>query len=241
MCAFRREHRVCPQPGTETWRSRDRDTVFLVDQTALVFLDIFTKDEDPLPSRRASSRKTANSSSDAEAEGNGKRSRGRLEPPLPPLPPRASLDQGELEAAALPSAPAWGCTEHGPCAQPCGSAVTPAQTTEVPPHPVATGHSVCWQRAERTRRVRGPRTPSSVRGEAGCSGRRVRRQLGGPGDSQSGRDRSSGVTGPRDWPQTLPGLHSVESRGQGQAAAATSQGFQLLVLWVSLNWLQRNP
>lgn len=108
MCAFRREHRVCPQPGTETWRSRDRDTVFLVDQTALVFLDIFTKDEDPLPSRRASSRKTANSSSDAEAEGNGKRSRGRLEPPLPPLPPGASLDQGELEAAALPSAPAWG-------------------------------------------------------------------------------------------------------------------------------------
>lgn len=153
VCAFRREHRVCPQPGTETWRSRDRDTVFLVDQTALVFLDIFTKDEDPLPSRRASSRKTANSSSDAEAEGNGKRSRGRLEPPLPPLPPGASLDQGELEAAALPSAPAWGCTEHGPCAQPCGSAVTPAQTTEVPPHPVATGHSVCWQRAERTHRV----------------------------------------------------------------------------------------
>lgn len=88
MCAFRREHRVCPQPGTETWRSRDRDTVFLVDQTALVFLDIFTKDEDPLPSRRASSRKTANSSSDAEAEGNGKRSRGRLEPTLPPLHPR---------------------------------------------------------------------------------------------------------------------------------------------------------
>lgn len=74
VCAFCHEHRLCPQPGTETWCSWDGDTVFLADQTALVFLDIFTKDEDRLPSRRASSWKTVSSSSDREAKGNRKRS-----------------------------------------------------------------------------------------------------------------------------------------------------------------------